>query len=338
MQNPELSGKVLEHATALGVGLACDDFGTGYSALANLRRLPFDTLKIDRAFLEDDGVDVRATIIFDAITHLAHDLNLNVVAEGVETEEQQERLRQRGCDYAQGFFIGEPVSKDRVIEALGGLPYTSDKSALTQLWDRLLGKEEDKKKAQSAMPSPQEQAADVAELQSLEEPLEPWTPESEDVYDAVLAGEDLPLQTSSDEEPQTDDTQVLIYPPIETPKPDSVDLSMPEDEIVTEAEDDDQEEIAVQDSKAEAEKPEPKSAPTVGAAPMAPPVARPKTPKIEHEPETSVPAKTPVQPQIKLPKQQKLSADEQPVNHGNVSKQPMSVPTRKPKIKLAKKK
>ena len=313
MQNPELSGKVLEHAVGLGVGLACDDFGTGYSALANLRRLPFDTLKIDRAFLEDDGVDERATIIFDAITHLAHNLNLNVVAEGVETLEQEERLRLRGCDYAQGFFIGEPVSKERVIEALGGLPYTSDKSTLAQLWDRLLGKEVEKEKIQSAMPSREEQAADVEELQSLEEPLEPWTPESEDVYDAVLEGQDA-LHDVPAQDVQTQDTpatdggivptpDLLVYPPIETPTADSVDLisSAPLDEDVPQPK-------GALKSQQEDITPEPVSVPLVGAAPMAPRASIEKvevdTREAEDEPTNQ---EKPVQPRINLPKRAKPS-------------------------------
>ena len=74
MENPELSAKVLARLSQLGVGLACDDFGTGYSALANLRRLPFDTLKVDRSFLDAEPDDEQASIILEAIILLAHDL------------------------------------------------------------------------------------------------------------------------------------------------------------------------------------------------------------------------------------------------------------------------
>ncbi len=75
MENPELSIEILERLKALGVGLACDDFGTGYSALASLRRLPFDTLKVDKSFLEADPEDEKATIILETVILLAHDLN-----------------------------------------------------------------------------------------------------------------------------------------------------------------------------------------------------------------------------------------------------------------------
>lgn len=187
MQNPELATKVLERASELGVGIACDDFGTGYSALANLARLPFDTLKVDRAFLFEDGINHNATIVFDAITRLAHDLNLNVVAEGVESQEQIDRLLHRGVDYAQGFFVGEPVSAKRVIEALGGQPYTPETpgSGLSQLWNRLLGRDKETENPDTDLPDAAQQAAEVAEMQRQEEPLEPWTPESADVSDTA---------------------------------------------------------------------------------------------------------------------------------------------------------
>ena len=76
MENPELSIEILKRLKALGVGLACDDFGTGYSALASLRRLPFDILKVDRSFLEADPEDEKAMIILETIILLADDLPL----------------------------------------------------------------------------------------------------------------------------------------------------------------------------------------------------------------------------------------------------------------------
>ena len=144
MENPELAAKVLARLHQLGVGLACDDFGTGYSALANLRRLPFDTLKIDRSFLDVEPDDEQASIILEAIILLAHDLSLSVVAEGVENGGQVTRLSELECDYAQGFFIGEPVTAKQVIEALGGLPYNvaQRRSGMAAFWDRLLGRDE----------------------------------------------------------------------------------------------------------------------------------------------------------------------------------------------------
>ena len=191
MQNPELATKILERASDLGIGIACDDFGTGYSALANLTRLPFDTLKIDRAFLLQDGIDKNVTTVFDAITRLAHDLNLNVVAEGVETQEQLTRLQQRGVDYAQGFYIGEPVSAQRVIEALGGQPYIPEaaESGLSQMWNRLLGKEPEPEPEiiDNTLPTPEQQAAEIAEMQRQDYDFEPWSPGKTDVSDPGIA-------------------------------------------------------------------------------------------------------------------------------------------------------
>ncbi|MGI9464543.1 MAG: putative bifunctional diguanylate cyclase/phosphodiesterase, partial [Aestuariivirgaceae bacterium] len=141
MENPELSAKVLERIGQLGIGLACDDFGTGYSALANLARLPFDTLKIDRVFLEADTEDERATIILDTIIMLAHDLDLDVVVEGVENGDQVEHLKDLECDLVQGFYIGQPATAAQVLNALGGLPFGTEtpRGARSTFWDLLRG-------------------------------------------------------------------------------------------------------------------------------------------------------------------------------------------------------
>jgi diguanylate cyclase (GGDEF)-like protein/PAS domain S-box-containing protein len=137
MENPELSIEILERLKALGVGLACDDFGTGYSALASLRRLPFDTLKVDKSFLEADPEDEKATIILETVILLAHDLNMTVVAEGIESQEQITTLAELECDFGQGFLIGEPMSAKQVVETLGGGGFTGTKPVLGGLWERL---------------------------------------------------------------------------------------------------------------------------------------------------------------------------------------------------------
>jgi EAL domain-containing protein (putative c-di-GMP-specific phosphodiesterase class I) len=87
MQNPELAVQVLDRLKQMGIGLACDDFGTGYSSLSNLRRLPFDTLKVDRSFIEPDVNDDKAAIILETVVLLAHELGLAVVAEGIQSQE-----------------------------------------------------------------------------------------------------------------------------------------------------------------------------------------------------------------------------------------------------------
>lgn len=123
MENPELSARILERLRELGAGISCDDFGTGYSSLSNLQRFPFDTIKIDRSFLRNNNPDDPASeIILHSIVTLAHDLDMDVVAEGVESQEDIDLLREIGCEFAQGFFFGEPMSAQDAISYLAGKP------------------------------------------------------------------------------------------------------------------------------------------------------------------------------------------------------------------------
>nr|WP_227870438.1 MULTISPECIES: EAL domain-containing protein [Streptomyces] len=113
--------KPLRQLADLGVGIALDDFGTGYSNLASLRRLPVSTLKLDRSFSEGlqhhpaDPVDMK---IVEGIVSLAHTLELSVTVEGVETGNQAERLRELGCDSAQGWYYARPGPPERLPEAV----------------------------------------------------------------------------------------------------------------------------------------------------------------------------------------------------------------------------
>ncbi len=108
----ENSIKVLKKLRQIGVSIAIDDFGTGYSSLNYLSRLPFDTLKIDRSFLERVHQDDNAASLTSAIIALAHSLDKMVVAEGVETREQLQFLHDRHCDQAQGFYYTKPLLAD----------------------------------------------------------------------------------------------------------------------------------------------------------------------------------------------------------------------------------
>ncbi len=99
----------LEILAGMGISLAIDDFGTGYSSLAYLKRFPVHQLKIDRSFINDITEDHDDAAITDAVIRLGHSLGLQVVAEGVETMEQAQILRQKGCDVLQGYFFSKPV-------------------------------------------------------------------------------------------------------------------------------------------------------------------------------------------------------------------------------------
>lgn len=112
MGNVGRSIEVLEALRRLGVRVSIDDFGSGYSSLSYLKRLPIDTLKIDRAFVRDTPGDADDVAITTAIISMARSLNLNVVAEGVETEAQLGLLKDRGCNEAQGALFAMPLAPD----------------------------------------------------------------------------------------------------------------------------------------------------------------------------------------------------------------------------------
>lgn len=110
MQDLELTVSLLETLKCMGVGLSIDDFGTGYSSLSYLKRFPIDTLKIDRSFVQDVVTDPDDAAITCAIISMAKSLKQKVIAEGVETAEQFEFLRDKGCDEIQGFYFSEPLT------------------------------------------------------------------------------------------------------------------------------------------------------------------------------------------------------------------------------------
>jgi diguanylate cyclase (GGDEF)-like protein len=102
----------------LGITISLDDFGTGYSSLSHLRRFPIDYLKIDRSFVDESLTNPDDQAIVSAIISMAQNLGLEVVAEGVETAEQSEMLRSKGCEYAQGYYYGKPMTADDILRRI----------------------------------------------------------------------------------------------------------------------------------------------------------------------------------------------------------------------------
>src|SRR5579863_1664686 len=118
MGDAEKDGRVLSQLKGLGTRLSIDDFGTGYSSLSRLRRIPVDTLKIDRVFIMNMDTDPESREIVRVIVTLAHNLGLKVVAEGTETEEHIRQLKQLNCELAQGYFFSRPADEPAITALL----------------------------------------------------------------------------------------------------------------------------------------------------------------------------------------------------------------------------
>ena len=127
--------RILQTLRDLGVRLALDDFGTGYSSLSYLQRFPFDRVKIDKSFVQAQREDKRARAILTAVLALSRSLDLVVTAEGVETPEQYEALREQGCTEVQGFLLGRPQPANAVPAFLRAntAPYRSEAHAIERL-------------------------------------------------------------------------------------------------------------------------------------------------------------------------------------------------------------
>ncbi|MBW2187214.1 MAG: EAL domain-containing protein, partial [Deltaproteobacteria bacterium] len=118
MRHPEQSIAILQQIQGLGVELSVDDFGTGHSSLNYLKRLPINRLKIDRSFVWDIGENDNGEILTRTIIAMGHSLNLQITAEGIETDEQREFLEELNCNEAQGYLFSKPLPAEEVTELL----------------------------------------------------------------------------------------------------------------------------------------------------------------------------------------------------------------------------
>ncbi|HXY62741.1 MAG TPA: bifunctional diguanylate cyclase/phosphodiesterase, partial [Nitrospirota bacterium] len=118
MKNPEKAATTLQKLKGMGIGLSIDDFGTGYSSLGNLRKFPLDTLKIDRSFVMNIPANNDDAAITTAIIAMAHSLKLDVIAEGVESEDQHSFLHEQECDAVQGNLFSQPVPAEEFIKRI----------------------------------------------------------------------------------------------------------------------------------------------------------------------------------------------------------------------------
>lgn len=116
MKDHKKSIEIMNNLNSIGIELALDDFGTGYSSLQYLKSFPINIIKIDRSFVKDIGIDGNDEAIIDAILMMAKSLNKYCIAEGVETQEQLDFLKQRGCYLIQGFLFSKPLKSERILE------------------------------------------------------------------------------------------------------------------------------------------------------------------------------------------------------------------------------
>lgn len=140
MENPEQAVEILNQLKELGAGLSIDDFGTGFSSLNYLHRFPVDTIKVDKSFIRDAANEGKMPVILRSIVAMAHELGKKVVAEGVEASSDAEYLKSIKCEYAQGFYFGQPMSEKAAMSLVSALAKAEKKQNSNGLWGNLKAK------------------------------------------------------------------------------------------------------------------------------------------------------------------------------------------------------
>lgn len=148
MENPEQATEMLDILRGTGVEISLDEFGTGYSSLAYLQRLPVDTIKIDRGLMQRSGAgEGKDSSIVRSIVALSHELGKKVVAEGIEEPDDVVFLRSIGCEYGQGFYYGDPMPADEVVELLNIIAKSERKIEARSLFKPMTKSRKERKKA-----------------------------------------------------------------------------------------------------------------------------------------------------------------------------------------------
>jgi EAL domain-containing protein (putative c-di-GMP-specific phosphodiesterase class I) len=129
MENPEQAIEMMRWLKKSGARISLDDFGTGYSSLGYLNRFPIDAIKVDKTFVRDSDLNGPTPVILKSIVALAHELDKEVVAEGIETGADANYLRAIGCEYGQGFHYGEPLDEREITRLLKVLAKDEKKQA-----------------------------------------------------------------------------------------------------------------------------------------------------------------------------------------------------------------
>lgn len=310
MESPEKVIQILDRLKQMGIGLACDDFGTGYSSLSNLRRLPFDTLKIDRSFIEAQSDDAKAALILESIILLAHDLGLAVVAEGIQSQDDVDRLGALACDFGQGYFIGEPMTAKQVADVLSGVPFSAarNKTAIDTLWERMAGT------SNARAPDPVPASVQVQAQAPIPRPMLPVTPRQEPAEPVAPPVAPPPAR-------KVEKRPVVLLPPLTPPvfersrkgAPEAAPPSSPEPEVPA----------AVTEVTSDLVKSEPVPAarrPLPGISPMAPRAAGrvkaepAEAPQEPPQPQAETAAQPAAEPEIpeSPPEQKDLPAPEMP--------------------------